>query len=338
MRRIFAVAALLIAGAFSLLPAAQPPNVAGHAGQPLVIELDNAFIATYADRATITSAFTIEGISKPHPAKSDGEVHVGGWAYEAGLPCVSEVMNVAHAGKKPMLALQKAWKAGQKVTVTGAWRIWGEHAGLRPQIQALKSTPKFPLPGVAPSNPDHVFEIHPVTTFKVGDTPTDATEAIGDTPGFTPHDANTAFVLGYEKATCKILPKGDRTRILTQMVKFNFTQFVIRKEKDVVPLEDGHSVICTVFDTDGDLLVRNRRMVFLKGTAADAQVQKLNQGELLQVIGIPRIDLSLIKWRVDHKDEKNADGSPKYDVSPLEWNLPYEMIIVSAKAFAGETD
>src|SRR5258707_12938600 len=105
--------------------------------QGLVIELDNGFIDTYANRATITSEFRIGGIRRVHPPKNDGEVHIGGWANEAGLPCVAEVRNAAHAGKKPMTVFRTALGAGEKVTVTGAWRLWGEHAGTGPQIQAL---------------------------------------------------------------------------------------------------------------------------------------------------------------------------------------------------------
>src|SRR5262249_53588893 len=149
-------------------------------------ELDNEFIAKYANRATITSKYTITGISKDHPDENDGEVHVGGWADEAGVPCVAEGMNVGRAGKSAPAAFHKAFNAaGQKVTVTGAWRIWGEHAGGGNQIQARGPKPAGDLPG-APSNPDHVFEIHPVTSVKVGDIEIDASKAIGDTPNFKP--------------------------------------------------------------------------------------------------------------------------------------------------------
>src|SRR5262249_34061337 len=133
-----------------------------------------------------------------------------------------------------------------------------------------------------------------------------------------------AFVLGYEKLTCKIIPKEGRTRLITQALGFNFTEFVIRLAEDPVELEDGHGVICSVYDTDGELLVRGRRMVFIKGADADDRLQGLTRDKRMRVIGIPRISLKLVQYRLDHKDDK------KFDVSPLEWNLPYEMIIVDA--------
>ncbi len=306
------------------------PGGAEH-GQGIIIELDNKFIKDFENRATITSKYKIAKLSAVHLPKNDGEVHVGGWCFAAGLPCVAEVMNAKSGdhGAKARLALAQAARSDKEVEITGAWRIWGEHSGTAAQIQAIGTEPKFPLHGEAPSNPDHVFEIHPVTTVLVGDQKTDASTAIGDTPGFTPHDAQKAFVLGYEKLTCKIVPKNDRTRIITRSLGYNFTDFVIRLNEDPVELEDGHGVICSVYDTDGELLLRGLRMVFIKGTAADEEVAVHKKDARLRVTGIPRISLKLLQWRLDHKDD------PKYDVSPLEWHLPYEMIIVAAAALEG---
>ena len=327
MRKYRVLVGLAVAaGAFFLLSRPADEAAAGpgvRQGQGLIIELDNKFIKKYADRATITSEFTMTGISAVHPPKNDGEVHIGGWADEAGLPGVAEVMNAAHNGKKALSVFRKALIAKQKVTVAGAWRLWGEHPGTGAQIQALGTEPALPLAGEAPSNPDHVFEIHPVTTIKVGAQVTDATAAIAKTAGHTPHDAQKAFVLGYEKLTCKMIVKEGRTRLITQALGFNFTEFVIRLAEGPVKLDDGHGVICSVYDTDGELLLRGRRMVFIKGTDADDRVQGLQKDKRMRVIGIPRISLKLVQWRLDNKDKK-------FDVSPLEWNLPYEMIIVDA--------
>ncbi len=332
MRKVVALTALLAALACSLLRPCQTGAQPDKAGKPLIIELDNEFIKKYANRATITSEHTITGISKDHPDKNDGEVHVGGWADEAGLPCVAEVMNVIREGKKARDAFHKAMTAEKKVTVTGAWRIWGEHAGGGNQIQARGPKPDGDLPG-APSNPDHVFEIHPVTTLKVGDVETDAIKAIGDIPHFQPRDAHLAFVVLFEKVPCKIVPKGNRTRIITQSVQLNFTEFLIRPEKDVEEWDDGHAVICSVFDTDGELLVRNRRMIFIKGTTADNAVKNLKKNDVLRVIGFARLDLALVQWRLEQKEPK--DDTPAEE-RPLNWRLPYEMVIVSAKPSTGE--
>jgi hypothetical protein len=322
---------------FLLLPLPASSQPAGgrdpnRQGEGLIIELDNTFIKKYENRATITSEFTITGISAVHLPKNDGEVHVGGWSHEAGLPGVSEVMNAAHEGHTALNALKEAFAKKSKVTITGAWRLWGEHGGTAAQIQELRSEPMLPLHGEALSNPDHVFEIHPVSSLQVGDHVTPATNAIGATAGFTPHDAQKAFVQGYERLTCKIVPKNGRTRIVTEPLGFNFTEFVIRLGEDPVPLEDGHGVICSVYDTDGELLLRGRRMVFMKGTQADNQVQNLKKDKRMHVIGIPRISLKLVQWRLDHQSDAG------FDVSPLDWRLPYEMMIVSATPLSGDSE
>jgi hypothetical protein len=338
------VLATLLAAAACFLHYPHPSDAAGgNAGHPLVIELDNKFIQKYANRATITSEFTITGISNDHPEPKDGEVHNGGWADEAGLPCVAEVMNVAHAGKPARDAFHQAFDGGKKVTVTGAWRIWGEHAGGGNQFQAQGPKPAGVLPG-APSNPDHVFEIHPVTIVKVGNDETDASAAIGDTPNFKLNDAHHAFVDLFETTPCKIVPRNDRIRIITRPVQLNFTEFLIRPEDELKPMgedkthPDGHSLICTVFDTDGELLVRNRRMVFIKGTSADNAVQILKKDGVLRVVGFARIDLALVQWRLEHRDDTKDKNGHEFAAPPLEWALPYEMIIVSAKPFTESLD
>jgi hypothetical protein len=338
MRTVLGIAALLAAAACFLLHPRPTGAQSTNAGHPLVIELDNEFITKYANRATITSEFTITGISVDHLPAKDGEVHNGGRADEAGLPCVAEVMNVVGKGKKARDAFHQALNGGNKVTVTGAWRIWGEHAGGGNQFQARGPKPPGVLPG-APSNPDHVFEIHPVTLIEVGGKQTNASVAIGDTPGFTPNDAHHAFVDLFETTPCRIVPMGDRTRIVTRPVLLNFTEFLIRPEGELKPMDDGgHSLICTVFDTDGELLVRNRRMVFVKGTSADDAVQELKKDGVLHVVGFARIDLALVQWRVQHRDDTHDKNGHLFAAPPLEWALPYEMIIVSAKPFNAALD
>jgi hypothetical protein len=42
------------------------------------------------------------------------------------------------------------------------------------------------------------------------------------------------------------------------------------------------------------------------------------------------ISFRLIKWRLDHRDD------PGHDVKPLDWNMPYEMIIVAATPLEGD--
>lgn len=55
---------------------------------------------------------------------------------------------------------------------------------------------------------------------------------------------------------------------------------------------------------------------------ADAMLQNLEpDGKLLHVLGIPRVNLAAVGWRVSVRKNR-----PEV----LEWNLPYEMLIVAA--------
>jgi hypothetical protein len=326
---------LTLSGSPSPSLAAQKHAAHKAQGGGIVIELDNQFIKDQENKATIESEFTIVKLSQVHTPAKDGEVHVGGWSDRAGLATVSEVMNAATTGKEARLAFAKALDDGKKVTVTGAWRIWCEHGGTTPQIQAVGPKPDGDLPGSAQSNPDHVFEIHPVTAVKVGDQVTDAAKSIGATPGFTPHDASKAFLQGYEKLSSKIILREDnRTRIITEASQFNFTEFIFRLDENPFDLGDGHGVIGSIYDTEGELLVRNRRVVFVKGTAADELAKTAKEGQRLQLIGIPRLSLKLVNYRLAHRDELKQT----YGTDPLEWRLPYEMIVVSAVPVEGGGD
>jgi hypothetical protein len=71
-------------------------------------------------------------------------------------------------------------------------------------------------------------------------------------------------------------------------------------------------------------------MVFLPGTESDGLVAGAREGDRFRVIGMPRISLKLVKWRLEHAGDKDDEGNPLWEVSPLDWKLPYEMIIVHA--------
>jgi hypothetical protein len=58
-------------------------------------------------------------------------------------------------------------------------------------------------------------------------------------------------------------------------------------------------------------------MVFVKGTLAT-----LKKGAVMRVVGIPRVNFTLVRWRVEHQGDHPGD---------LRWSLPYEMIILAAK-------
>jgi hypothetical protein len=102
---------------------------------------------------------------------------------------------------------------------------------------------------------------------------------------------------------------------------YNYVEFIMEiNEAATHDVEDGRMVMASVYSLDGDLLVSNRRMVFAKDTGPEQKVKGLKKGDRLHVLGIPRVDLSLVSWRTSHTADRP-------DV--LRWNLPYEMIVVA---------
>jgi hypothetical protein len=316
--RLAALSALALA---ALAAAWAPPGEAAaqkkkkaksgaQAGGPIVIVLKKEFIEKYKDRVTIAADFNVDTVGPIHPPKQDGDMHFSGRAEEVGLPIVAEIQNA----KSQMAAVNAVRKAAGKdpIRLTGVWRLWCEHAGGGVFEQGA------PLEKFPDSNPDHVFEIHPVT--RVGKL--SVLGALKPIKGYTPKDAHRAF-LHYENVKCKITPKGGTIAIRTGMAGYNHVKFMLETlqgpEKHRVIKGDGRFVMCAVRDTDGDLVARRVRLAFVEGSAPELAVRELAKGERLMVLGLPRIDLALVSWRVEHQDDPRE---------PLTWNLPYEMTVI----------
>lgn len=288
-----------------LLPAA--------ARAEIQITLQNAFIEKYKDRATIEAAFTVDKAHpRPNPPASDGDLHAAGRAPEIGLAAVAEVMNAALQPDAVNLVHQ-AERGGQAVQVRGVWRLWCEHGGDDEQIQGQ------PLQPFKTTNPPHVFEIHPL--LRLGDL--DLAGSFQPIAGFTYKDAARAFH-SYEQLASHITSGDGTTTITTRMAGYNYVEFVVRlNEEPTHLLADGLSLKAAILDTGGDLLVNERRIVVAAGTAPYARIKTMHKGEALHVVGIPRIDLSLVSWRVAN--------SPRV-AGVLDWSLPYEMVLVAVFA------
>lgn len=297
-----AAAALLAA---LLLPAA--------ARAEIQITLQNAFVEKYKDRATIDAAFTVDKAhARPNPPASDGDLHAAGRAPEIGLAAVAEVMN-AVLELDAVDLIHQAERGGQPLQVRGVWRLWCEHGGDDEQIQGQ------PLQPFKTTNPPHVFEIHPL--LRIVDL--DLAGSFQPIAGFTYKDASQAFQ-SYERLPSHIATGDGTTTITTRMAGYNYVEFVIRlNEEPTHLLADGLSVKAAILDTAGDLLVHERRMVAVAGTAPYARLKAMHKGEALHVVGLPRIDLSLLSWRVANSGRV---------AGVLDWSLPYEMVLVAVFA------
>jgi len=272
--------------------------------------MKNSFIEKYKNRATIDTSFTIDKAhKKPNSPSKDGDLHIAGRAPEIGLPAVAEIMNAAEKSEA-VHVVHEMEGTGKPIAISGAWRMWCEHGGGSKQVQGAKLEP------FDTSNPDHVFEIHPVT--KIGDK--SVLDSLHPIEGFRTKEAHDAFSR-YENLKARIIPEAKKkaTTIVTSMAGYNYVEFVLELSEEPHEVEDGRMVFASVHDLEGELLVRKRRMVFVKDTPPELAVKSLKKGDRLHVLGLPRIDLALVSWRA-----KNA----KKDPSVLNWNLPYEIIVV----------
>ena len=276
---------------------------------PIEITLKNGFIEKYKNRVTIEATFTVDKAHKNvNPPSKDGDMHIAGRAPEIGLATVAEIMNAKQ--ENPAVTFVKSIQGtGDTATFTGAWRLWCEHAGGDAQVQGAALEP------FDTTNPDHVFEIHPVVRLNQ----ISLLKSLIPIEGFQTKDAERAFT-SYEKIDSTIVPHKTTTTVITEMGGFNYVEFaVMLNENPTFTTGDGRMVFVSIYDLDGNLLVRNRRLVFVKDSPPELRVKALKKGDTLHVVGVPRINLALLSWRT-----KKAKTKP----AVLKWNLPYEIIIV----------
>jgi hypothetical protein len=165
------------------------------------------------------------------------------------------------------------------------------------------------------TNPDHVFEIHPLT--QVDDT--NILNSLRPVEGYRPGRAEIVF-RSFESIRCRIVRKDNMTTIITRKGQMNDVEFLMKVLEDVqAVVEDGRFVNAAVLDLNGNQLVPKVRMVFVKDSPPEKIVRSLRRGDRLHVFGLPRIDLSPIAWRARHlRDHPEM----------LNLNLPYEIIVV----------
>ena len=279
------------------------------------ITLNNKFIEEYQDRVLIETDFTVKKAhAKPNPPSKDGDLHIAGNSKDVGLPVVAEMMN-AKFEKEAMEIIHDAEDSGQPVHMKGVWRFWCEHAGGLAQVQGGQ------FPPIKNTNPDHVFEIHPITHVdKVN-----VLRSLKPIKGYKPKEAERAFHR-YQSTQFEIRPGAKTTQLITTAVGFNYVEFKMLLHEDEeeggTKVKDGRLVMAEVHDMDDDLRARRVRMVFAKGSEPEKRVRTLRHGQSMHVLGIPRMSLKLIQWRIDHA-RKNKD-----EADVLKWHLPYEIIVV----------
>lgn len=280
--------------------------------------LQRSFIEKYKNRATIDAVFVVDHAHpRPNTPANDADLHASGRSEEVGLPMVSEVMNAA--GESTVLeAIHQNEITHAATQISGAWRIWFEHPSAVPQIQFAN------VPPAGNTNPDHCFEIHPITKF-AGNSILDSLHEIS---GYTPKDAEKAFG-NYEKLSATLEIDDQTVTITSKKVGFNYVKFTAELAGKPEPLDnndegtsDGQVVLANVMNNAGDeILVDNVRLIFIAGTEPSEELSKAADGAVLEFLALPRVDLNAISAFIE------AGGS-----GTVVRKLPYEMIVVSAQS------
>jgi hypothetical protein len=282
------------------------------------VVLKTAWIDAHKNRVTLQGPvpFKVDQAHKhPNPVgegAQDGDLHMAGRAPDIGLPMVAEIVNAATAASVKALADVKA-AAGKNTTVQlgGVWRLWFEHPSSTAQHQGAT----IPVP--TNTNPDHSFEIHPITEFGGDDLDADFVPI----DGYTAHPAAACFK-HYEGLTFTVTRGATFTSIQAKKAGFNYADFVLVAVGPPKQSEDGGwMVLATIQDAHGKELVNTpRRMVAAPNTAPAAAVKALKPGDRLHVVGIPRVNL-----------ERLMAEASKVGGNPVTVKGAYEMIVVGVE-------
>jgi hypothetical protein len=275
----------------------------------VVIDLDRSFIEEYKNRVTIDVTFTVDAAAaRPNPKVFDGDLHFAGRAPEIGLRLVGEILNADK--QDSAVALVRAARSSKvPLRLTGAWRLWPEHALGSRQEQGQ------PVEPLRNANPEHVFEVHPV--IRIGGL--SLLESFVPVDGYLPGEAKRSFEI-YETAEASVQVMPTRITLTSASGLYNDVRFVMRlaNERQQV-VADGRFVTASVLDLEGNLLVERVRMVFVKGTAPERAVRGLRPGARLVVWGKPRVSFVELSKRI-----RDAARNPQ----GLTGTLPYEILVL----------
>lgn len=293
-----------------------PPGSAG----PVLLK--RAWVEKYMNRVTVDPVDFIVDHAHPSPNTikndgKDGDLHFAGRAPGIGLPMVAEIVNARMAPQQPAIdlihKLEKKTKQGNPTPtqLSGVWRFWFEHPAKEEQRQGSE------VPPAKDTNPAHVFELHPITsagTLKV-------LGSFVPIPSFEAYDAETAFSY-FDSIQATFQGNSSAIRITAPKAKYNYVEFKIRLMQSPsgakAKVEDGILVRAKVLTMEGNSASKlPRRMVFMKDSPAAAALTGKKKGDVLRVLGIPRINLAEVVVLV----KQNGPDAFTTD-------LPYEMIIV----------
>ena len=276
------------------------------------IRLKRAWAMAFADRTSVDASMEIRHThTKANRVRSggdDGDIHFSGVSSDIGLPFVAEVVNAGLPAQGAAVAtIVQKQASGQRLAITGAWRLWLEHPSLR---QTQGGSNAFNPDN---TNPDHSFEIHPARRVDQ--------QNLGGSfvpiAGYQAYKADVAFPY-FDGCVVTIKASSSGISIRSKKLKYNYVEFGIELASAPTTVQDGYIVSARVLADDGEEAADGlRRMIFVQGTKAALAVQNASAGARLRVLGIPRISLNKVISLVE------SNGTRQFNAQ-----LPYEMIIV----------
>ncbi len=297
------------------------------------ITFDRTFIEKNKNRATIRVP-DLEVIDTHEKAKRidstgensglDGDIHCSAWSDTVGFAIVAEISN-ARLAQNGVDALVDA-ENGPPISATGVWRVWPEHARQEPFIQGSPERPTL----ADKTNPDHIFELHPLTeigNIDLGQTFTRIKDQRTGTE-FAYKDAEQAFD-AINDHEFSIRSERNTVTVQTKAIGYNYIRFRVRlHEKPSHRLDDGGlSFFGSIFKTgrrsvdDYEVpLVGKTRFILVPGTEPMRILEAMEAGTVADVIAIPRLNFALLSWRVKHERD---------DPEVLRRTIPYELVILA---------
>jgi hypothetical protein len=277
------------------------------------VVLSTAFVETVKNKATLQLGFEVDIHRGPHgigEGGADGDIHMAGRSDAVRLPLVAEIVNARL--EKPSSKVLEQTVSGSIVEMEGVWRLWFEHPSKTDMVQGTR------VEKPTGSNPNHVFEIHPITQFATGKL-LDSFVPIVNSKGkkYAAYSGKDAF-RAYEALKSTVKVTNSAVTITSSRTVYNYAEFEIELAGKWVPASGGYFVLANVFDLSDEenpLTSNVRRMVFVKGTQPADALLKAEKNSRLHVLGIPRVNL--------------AEVAAVKPGSLVKMNLPYEMIIVA---------
>jgi hypothetical protein len=287
------------------------------------ITVRRTFVDSFKNKVTINADYDVWFTHhKAKAAKDDGDIHCSGYDKKIGMPVVAEIMNAKAQADAIEILVDHEGKGqpnNPKVNVTGVWRLWPEHMGKDSRFfQGMKLSKATIVKKT--TNPDHVFEIHPVTALEG----IDLNSTFMNIEGYESYDVRYAFDKIRKK---KFSISADKKTITfsTTAIGYNYMNLWARIDS-VWEVEDGALAYCTVLDSDFDpandkvkdkTVTKKTRIAFAKDTAPYRTALEAGDGKFMHLLGIPRIDMAILSWRV---------WVSKKRPEVLSWGLPFEII------------